>query len=241
MARQAEAMPAPTSPEEEVPAGPPAAPEPSWAAVVDQHHPLDGASVLLLGTSAPDPWTRHGAASVTTDDVIPHGQDAGSVDVVAATGPWLPAADLGRWLDDIRTVLRPDGVVLLVAGNGLRPGRSSAGGPDGYARLRRTFAAMRALAVRHGYAVRSLTAEQQPDTWPAPGDAPWIRRLAGHRIGKFLAPTATVALLLTPTGHAHGDLRPGEDKGWRRASGGSPDGIRTRAAGLKGRYPRPAR
>lgn len=55
---------------------------------------------------------------------------------------------------------------------------------------------LRALAGQLGLHLRLLRPDQHEGHWPLPRQPAWIERLAWHRVGKFVAPTRTLALTL---------------------------------------------
>lgn len=55
---------------------------------------------------------------------------------------------------------------------------------------------LRALAKDCGLFLRVLRPEDHGADWPLPLDPPWVRRLRDTRLGKFLAPTRTLAVTL---------------------------------------------
>lgn len=55
---------------------------------------------------------------------------------------------------------------------------------------------LRAIAKELGLFLRVLRPEDHPGQWPLPLDPPWVRRLRDTRLGKFLAPTRTLAVTL---------------------------------------------
>ncbi len=55
---------------------------------------------------------------------------------------------------------------------------------------------LRALARRHGLHLELLVGEPDDERWPLPVEPGWVRRLQRHRIGKFVAPSRTLAVVL---------------------------------------------
>ncbi len=58
------------------------------------------------------------------------------------------------------------------------------------------FVTLRRLAKRHGLFMEQLHPGDDGVVWPQPEDAEWKRRLARHPVGKFVAPTRHLVVLL---------------------------------------------
>jgi SAM-dependent methyltransferase len=229
-----------------------------WAAVVDRYRPVAGARFLSSGCGFAGSLLAYrdaGAALVVgvevDDDYVRFGKlrvaELAGAEVLAYDGGRLPFGDAAfdviesmdviehtpddlAYVRELRRVLSPDGLILLVTPNRLWPVEQHLGivGPPWlpigladalfallarlpllsrdrrfrYAKLRgmRThnvsLRRLRAIAKESGLFLRVLRPEDHPD-WPLPLDPAWIRRLRDTRLGKFLAPTRTLAVTLS--------------------------------------------
>lgn len=229
-----------------------------WAAVVAMHGQVPGARVLSSGCGFGGSllaWRDAGAAVAVGVEVEPdylrlsalRTADLAGAGVVSYDGARLPFADATFdivesmdviehtpdplvYLRELRRVLAPSGVILLVTPNRLWPVEQHLGiaGPPWlpvrtadalfgglsrlpglsddrrfrYAKLRgmRTqnlsLRSLRSLAKSTGLFLQLLRAEDHDATWPLPPPAPWAARLLDDRIGKFVSPVTTLAVLL---------------------------------------------